>query len=197
MRMKHFPALFLLLNSIAGVILGTSTAAFLAWLGFLIGWIYLRFYKLQPDLSTTSTGGPGLRGDASETFAFASFFPDVMQPPIAVVGDQIYLLLVAVRLCTPFSAEAVASGNEQAAARSESGLPSLLNGGGRSNRGMGKREEAERRRALALKALDQRLNAATASKAQQPAAPVVQQGQSMLGETSYDPDHEARGEDRV
>ena len=194
MRVKHFPALFLLINSIAGLILGTSTAALLAWLGFMVGWTYLRFYKHQPDLSTTTTSGPGLRGDASETFAFASFFPDVMQPSIAAVTDQVYNLLVTIRICTPFSAEAVASGNEQAAARSESGLPSLLNGAGRSNRGMGKREEAERRRALALKALDQRLNAATANKTQ-PAAPVVQQGQSMLGETNYNPDHEDRGGD--
>ena len=28
------------------------------------------------------------RGDASETFAFATFFPDVAQPPIAAVCDQ-------------------------------------------------------------------------------------------------------------
>jgi hypothetical protein len=31
---------------------------------------YLRFYKRQPDLTGTSNGA-GIKGDASETFAFA------------------------------------------------------------------------------------------------------------------------------
>ena len=38
--------------------------------GTLIGWVYLRFY--QPH-------GKGIKGDLSENFCFASFFPDVMQ----------------------------------------------------------------------------------------------------------------------
>lgn len=193
MRVKHFPALFLLLNTLSGPLLGTDTAAVLAWLGLLTGWTYLRFYKRQPDLSGTSTSGSGIRGDASETFAFACFFPEVMQPPIAAVSQAIYNILITLRICTPFSAEDVATGNEQASARGEAGLPSLLNGAGRGGRGMGKREEAERRRALALKALDQRLHAASANKAQQPPAPTVVPGQSMLGETNYTPDHDDGG----
>lgn len=107
------------------------------------------------------------KGDASETFAFAYFWPDVVQPPIAAVADGLYNAFVAIRVITPFSAEEVETGNVQATARGEGGLPSLLNQGGRRGGG-GKREEAERRRALALKALDQRLHAATTNK-QQPA----------------------------
>jgi hypothetical protein len=190
MRVKHFPALFLLLNTLSGLLFGTDTAAILAWLGLLTSWTYLRFYKRQANLSGTSTGAQGIRGDASETFAFAYFFPDVMQAPIAVVSQAIYNLLITLRICTPFSAEDVAVGNEQASARGEAGLPSLLNGAGRGGRGMGKREEAERRRALALKALDQRLHAASTNKAQQPPAPTVAPGQDMLGETNYTPDHD-------
>lgn len=188
MRVKHFPALFLLLNTISGIVLGTDTAAVLAWLGLVTSWTYLRFYKRQPDLSSSTTGGQGLTGDASETFAFAQFFPDVMQPPIAFACDQIYILLTNMSICTPFSTEDIASGNEQAAARGEAGLPTLLNNAGRGARGSGKREEAERRRALALKALDQRLNAASSSKTvPQPvqinAAPSP--GQPVLGGTDY------------
>lgn len=111
-----------------------------------------------------------MKGDASETFAFAYFWPDVVQPPIGAVADGVYNALVAVRILTAFSAEDVETGNVQATARGEGGLPSLLNQGGKRGGGSGKREEAERRRALALKALDQRLHAATASKGQ-PAAP--------------------------
>ncbi|KAF9888340.1 hypothetical protein FE257_008773 [Aspergillus nanangensis] len=199
MRVKHFPALFLLLNTISGVIFGTHVAAMLSWLGLLTSWTYLRFFKRQPDLTGTSTDGLGSKGDASETFAFACLFPDMMQPPIAFISDQIYVLLVTLKICTPFSDEDIATGNEQALARGEAGLPSILNS--TRGRGIGKREEAERRRALALKALDQRLQAAAVGRAPshspipqgtsqpQTATPTVAAGQSMLGETSYTPDH--------
>lgn len=158
-RVKHFPSIFLAANTISGILLGTDTALVLAWVGFMTSWTYLRFYKKQPDLSTAGTGNNQLRGDASETFAFSYFWPDVMQPPVAAIADGIYNALVAIRVCTPFSAEDVEIGNEQATARGEGGLPNLLNHGGSRN-GRSKQEEAERRRALALKALDQRLHAA-------------------------------------
>ena len=164
-RVKHFAAVFLAANTISGFVFGTDTAAVLSWLGFLTSWTYLRFYKLQPDLSGTSTGGSTVRGDASETFAFAYFWPDVVHVPVAALTDGIYNVLVALKICTPFSTEEVESSNVQANARGQGGLPSLLNPEGRRG-GNGKREEAERRRALALKALDQRLQAASASRHQ-------------------------------
>jgi len=168
-RVKHFPSIFLAANTISGLVIGTDTTLVLGWAGFFTSWIYLRFYKKQSDLSGTSTGGSTSRGDASETFAFAYFWPDVVQPPIARMADGIYNTLVSLRVLTPFSAEDVETSNVQATARGEGGLPSLLNQGGR--RPGGKREEAERRRALALKALDQRLHAASSNKQQTPAAP--------------------------
>lgn len=190
-RVKHFPAIFLLVNSIGGLFFGTDTAAIAAWVGLITTWTYLRFYKRQPDLSGTATGNQGMRGDASETFAFASFFPDKVQPPIAAACDQIYILLTNMHICTPFSNEDIESGNQQAAARGEAGLPSLLNNGGRTGRGTGKREEAERRRALALQALDQRLSAANTNKPpNQPVStiPTLGQGHGSLGLTDYTPD---------
>lgn len=170
-RVKHFPAIFLIANTVSGVALGTDTALVLAWLGFFTSWTYLRFYKTQSDLSGASTGGVKIRGDASETFAFAYFWPDAIQPPIAAVADSVYNALLALHVCTPFSAEDVESSNEQAAVRSEGGLPSLLNPISRRGGG-GKREEAERRRALALKVLDQRLHAATANREQPSTLPL-------------------------
>lgn len=168
-RVKHFPAIFLAANTISGFVIGTDTALVLAWAGFFTSWIYLRFYKKQVDLSGTDTGPSKLRGDASETFAFAYFWPDVVQPPIVAVADGVYNAFVAIHVLKPFTAEEVETSNVQASARGEGGLPSLLNQGGRRGGG-GKREEAERRRALALKALDQRLNAASATRQQPPAA---------------------------
>jgi membrane associated rhomboid family serine protease len=163
MRVKHFPAVFLLANTVAGLVLGTDTAMFLSWFAFLTSWTYLRFYRLSPLMTTASTGGdvPTVRGDASDTFAFAYFFPEPLHAPVAAVADRVYELLVAVRVCTPFSAEDVDVGNEQASARAEGGGALPLTAAAAA-RGSGRREEAERRRALALKALDQRLHAATA-----------------------------------
>ncbi|KAM0806264.1 eukaryotic integral membrane protein-domain-containing protein [Usnea florida] len=169
-RVKHFPAIFLVANTISGLVIGTDTALVLGWMGFITSWTYLRFYKKQVELSGASTGGPTIKGDASETFAFAYFWPDVVQPPIAAVADGVYNALVAIRVITPFSAEEVETSNVQATVRGEGGLPSLLNQGAKRGGG-GKREEAERRRALALKALDQRLHAATSNKQQQASAP--------------------------
>lgn len=174
MRVKHFPAIFLLANTISGILLGTDTAMLLAWCGFFVSWGYLRFYRISPSLFSTSTGvdvGTGqaslpndstLKGDASDTFSFAAFWPDVVQPPVAALSDVVYNLLITLRLCTPFSAADVDAGNEQANAR-EGGreLPSLLQSGKSGARG-----EAERRRQLALRALDQRLNAAQHTRPQ-------------------------------
>lgn len=101
-----------------------------------------------------------MKGDPSETFAFVSFFPDVFHPVLAPICDSVFDVLVQLRVCTPFSDSAIETATESAASRSEGGLPSIMNQGG----GGGKRAEAERRRALALKALDQRLNAAAQSR---------------------------------
>ncbi|KAL2351975.1 eukaryotic integral membrane protein-domain-containing protein [Cryomyces antarcticus] len=178
MRVKHFPALFLLANTLSGVVFGTDTALFLAWYGVLTSWTYLRFYRTTPS---AGDGGPALRGDASETFAFAHFFPEPLQTLIAT--------LVTLRICTPFSDEDVDAGNEQASARAEGGLPNLMNP--RGGRGGGRREEAERRRALALKALDQRLSAAAIRPAPVAAAAAV--GSSAAGATNHEAE---RNDDR-
>ncbi|KAF2865387.1 eukaryotic integral membrane protein-domain-containing protein [Massariosphaeria phaeospora] len=190
MRVKHFPAIFLVTNTISGIALGTETAMFLAWFGFFTAWVYLRFYRLSPSLSSATTGdGSVIKGDASDTFAFAHFFPEPIQTPMGKLTDQIYSTLITLNLCTPFSAEDIDAGNEQASARAEGGLPSIMNPNSRGGKGGATRAEAERRRALALKALDQRLHAA-AGRPQPPAtaAPAAPAPSNMLGETTYEPE---------
>jgi hypothetical protein len=190
MRVKHFPAIFLLANTISGIALGTETAMFLAWFGFFTAWVYLRFYRISPSLSSAATGdGSIIKGDASDTFAFAHFFPEPIQTPIGALGDQVYNTLISLNVCTPFSAEDIDAGNEQASARAEGGLPSIMNPNSRGGKGGATRAEAERRRNLALKALDQRLHAA-AARGPAPAAPapVAFAPSNGLGETSYEPD---------
>ena len=52
--------------------------------GLVISWIYLRFYQMHAN---------GSRGDTADGFAFASFFPNVIQPPIAVFGNTVFSIL--------------------------------------------------------------------------------------------------------
>jgi len=178
MRVKHFPAIFLLANTFSGLVLGTETALFLAWLGFLVSWTYLRFYRTSPVLSTATGESASVKGDASDTFAFAYFFPEVSHPFIEPIASAVYNLLITLRICTPFSAEDIDASNESATARAEGGLPSIMSG-----RGSGRREEAERRRALALAALDQRLNAAASRGSPANASPAPASAQSAAPTT--------------
>lgn len=179
-RVKHFPAVFLLANTISGILLGTDTAMILSWIGFLTSWTYLRFYRLSPSLSATTGEGSSIRGDASDTFAFAYFFPDVVHVPVALAADRVYDLLVVLRLCSAFTDEDVQEGNEQASARGQGTLPRLLNAP-RGSKAEGRREEAERRRALALRALDERLQSAPPRPPVSPSPAASQPEASVTG----------------
>lgn len=192
LRVPRFPLLYVLAVLCLAILPIFSIAhVLLALNGFIISWVYLRFYKSAfPDLDTNQ--GANLRGDASETFAFAEFFPEVTRPAISGISDSIFNLLVTLRICTPFSQA------DHQASRGESAYVSRSVAGS-------SRAETERRRALALKALDQRLNAATAAaavKAPQPPAagqgdvstqpkvtqPAMTAPSNMLGETHYNPE---------
>lgn len=150
-RVKHFPAMFLLLNTIGGFVFGTDTALLLAWYGLITTYMYLRFFRYQKDITT---GENTIRGDASETFAFATFFPTVIQAPVGAVCDQIYKFACQLNLIRPFSDEAVLLGSEQAAGR-DGILPTANHNAYAA---------AERRRQLALRALDERLQVNTVTE---------------------------------
>ncbi|KAG9246902.1 eukaryotic integral membrane protein [Calycina marina] len=168
----------------------SSASFFLVTNAFMTSWIYLRFYKTTlPDLETSQPSI--LRGDPSETFAFAEFFPDPVRPAIATLSAQVYQVLVTAKICTPFAQQDLGAARSEAyGQRGAGGAPG------------GARAEAERRRARALQHLDQRLQAATtggskpqAPLPQAPPASVHVQPQpdnqpTMLGETSYIPDRE-------
>jgi hypothetical protein len=178
MRVKHFPAIFLAANTISGIVLGTETAMFLAYFGFMTAWVYLRFYRASPSLSSAATGdGSVIKGDASDTFAFAHFFPEPLQTPIGHFADGVYNVLISLGVCTPFSNEDIDAGNDQASARAEGGLPSIMNPSSRGGKGRATRAEA----------LDQRLHAAAARTAA-PSAPSAPESSNALGETNYEPE---------
>lgn len=194
MRVPRFPGLYVLTVIVLAITpVLTSAAVFLALYGFMVSWAYLRFYKTAfPDLDTSQST---LRGDASESFALAEFFPEPLRPAVSHISESVFALLVSMRLCSPFSAA------DSVAHRNRGDFSSSRSTPGSS------RAETERRRALALKALDQRLNASMTSKVSQPTntlgGDVVQQPGSVvqapmidsknngiLGETSYSPEGE-------
>ncbi|KAK4250108.1 eukaryotic integral membrane protein-domain-containing protein [Corynascus novoguineensis] len=213
LRVPRFPLLYIgLVTFLCLTPMLTAASFFLAVYGFLVSWTYLRFYKVAfPDLDTSQPSS--LRGDASETFAIAEFFPGPVRPFVATISAQVFNVLVAMRLCVPFSAADIsaARGDHHHHTFTHRGVPGSA------------RAEAERRRALALRALDQRLHAATANAAARaqsapvppavappiPSAtgPTVQSqpqppppnamtvqaapGSGMLGETNYNPDADA------
>ena len=215
MRVPRFPLLYIgLVTLLCLTPMLTAASFFLAAYGFLVSWTYLRFYKVAfPDLDTSQAAS--LRGDASETFAIAEFFPGPVRPLITAISDQVFNLLVAMRLCVPFSAADIsAARGDHHHTFTHRGAPGSA------------RAEAERRRALALRALDQRLHAATATAAARaqsaPVPPAVippipsatgptvqsqpqaasqnpmtapQAGSGgMLGETNYNPDGDGHGD---
>ncbi|XP_074604613.1 transmembrane protein 115 [Brevipalpus obovatus] len=57
--------------------------------GLIISWIYLRFIQNHPN---------GHRGDLSEGFSFASFFPNIIKPIIAIIANTIHRFFVYIHV---------------------------------------------------------------------------------------------------
>lgn len=102
--------------------------------GLIISWIYLRFYQVHSN---------GSKGDLADSFAFATLFPNVLQPPVSVLSNTVFSLMVRCGVCTkPIRRYDVG-------AAGPSGITISLPGA--------ESQDAERRRQIALRALSQRL----------------------------------------
>jgi len=121
--------------------------------GLVISWIYLRFYQMHAN---------GSRGDTADGFAFASFFPNVIQPPVAVFGNTLFSLLVRLKVCKRPIRRYDVSGGGLAGG-------SVHGGGGAGSISISlpgvENHDTERRRQIALKALSDRLSKAEAQSA--------------------------------
>ncbi|KAL7417415.1 eukaryotic integral membrane protein-domain-containing protein [Mrakia frigida] len=133
-RVKRLPGIYLLVSNVLTILIAQNPYIIIQF-GFFTGWVYLRFVKIQEG------AGGEFRGDRSETFAFTSWFPPIAHKPIGALGNAVFNLCVKLKLVRPWGDDA-------------SGGYALLPGPG------GARAEAERRRALALKALDARMASA-------------------------------------
>lgn len=140
MRNRNVPLLVLLLSILLwllGLLESTYPCMFTA--GLMSSWIYLRFLQYHSN---------GTRGDLAESFTFASFFPNVLQPVVAVVCNTIFQFLIKIKVCP------------KPVRKYDVGAPSSITislPGTDPN-------DAERRRQIALRALSERLNKADQSR---------------------------------
>ncbi|KAG9064090.1 hypothetical protein KI688_003270 [Linnemannia hyalina] len=149
-RVKTLPMLFAVFMIIQSLLTRSQTQLLMAIYGLLISWVYSRFFKTQD----------GVRGDRSETFAFASFFPEAAQPPVKVVSNLVFGILVRLHICSPLGFGTTFQNDLENPQMAGMILP--------MSQPASLRAEAERRRALALKALDMRLHAAAGNSASLP-----------------------------
>jgi len=132
-RVKKIPMAYLTISTVMTII-GFQCPWIVIQFGWLVAWIYLRFYKRNTG---DVVGGGDAYGDRSETFAFIYWFPPFAHYPITLLSNFAHHWATRLHLI-PTSGSDLESGNYNQ-------LPGSA------------RAEAERRRAMALKALDQRL----------------------------------------
>ncbi|XP_050077735.1 transmembrane protein 115 [Anopheles maculipalpis] len=123
-----------------GLLDGTYPAMFAS--GLYVSWVYLRFYQRHSN---------GTRGDSAENFRFASFFPNVLQPFIAVIANPVYLGCLRIGLVKRLSPQQSNSSSLQSVSVQLPGVDP---------------HDMERRRQIALKALSERLSKTTDSSRQ-------------------------------
>ncbi|KAG7099595.1 hypothetical protein E1B28_001425 [Marasmius oreades] len=132
-RVKTLPMAYLGLSTVF-TILGFQCPWIIIQFGWFVSWIYLRFYKKNTN---DTVGGMDTYGDRSETFSLLSWFPPFVHPVLSVLANFVHSWAVRLRLIPSHGGD--------------------LENGGYSPLPGNSRAEAERRRAMALKALDQRL----------------------------------------
>ncbi|KAL0951536.1 hypothetical protein HGRIS_008220 [Hohenbuehelia grisea] len=137
-RVKVLPMGYLTISTVM-TILGFQCPWIIIQFGWFTSWIYLRFYKKNPG----DTLGGETYGDRSETFSLVSWFPPFAHYPIGLLGTGVYSVANRLHLIPTVHGDV------------ESGIYAQVPGSARA--------EAERRRAMALKALDQRMANSTAS----------------------------------
>lgn len=180
-KVKRIPVIFLTVVTFCGIF-GSGLYSVLAWLGFFTSWVYLRFFRIAytdpmlPFNNSPSSIGPvvsyehnnpsgiKIRGDASDSFAMHTFFPEPFNFIAQYISGPAYKLLVGLGVVNPFSQSEIESANFRAASKMSSMMPgaSSFVAFGRDLSGEGhhsyprdnNREEAERRRSMALRALD-------------------------------------------
>ncbi|CAL8069684.1 unnamed protein product [Calicophoron daubneyi] len=90
-RYKHIPFMCVIFICLLSLVrLTTMVSLSMFSMGIWIAWIYLRFFQRHEN---------GIKGDLTDTFTFSGFFPNHLEPPIAIVCNGVFNLLLKLRLC--------------------------------------------------------------------------------------------------
>lgn len=179
-RVKRLVPWQLFIASILGAF-GFYDYCLLTWLGFFTSWVYLRFLRISygdPILPFSnknksismehfnSSSGIKIRGDAADYFCLAAFFPEPFNLIVGKITDIFTMVFTTLKLYKPFTATEIEIANTRALQRTQplagtgSGLfgsnssPGSNSGGLPMVAKLNRRDEAERRRSLALRAFD-------------------------------------------
>ncbi|THV07541.1 DUF1751-domain-containing protein [Dendrothele bispora CBS 962.96] len=163
-RVKTLPMAYLTLSTVMCIV-GFQCPWIIIQFGWFVSWVYLRFYKKNTH---DVVGGMDTYGDRSETFSLTSWFPPFTHPVLKPSGDFVYKLANRLHL--------IPTGGDL-----ENGYAPVPGSA---------RAEAERRRAMALKALDQRLaNSSSPSASQSTNPSQVQASPAVSSSNSPVPNH--------
>lgn len=67
--------------------------------GIFTSWLYLRFLQSHTRHWADSTTTTITRGDLSDSFAFETFFPNVLRPLVSIISTNIYNFFVKLNIC--------------------------------------------------------------------------------------------------
>ncbi|CAD7694975.1 unnamed protein product [Ostreobium quekettii] len=79
-RGRHLPGLYVLLTTVLGLLSDPLGVLPFVLYGTYFSWLYLRFFHRNPETN--------LRGDPSQDFRLASFFPEQVQPAVDKVAGM-------------------------------------------------------------------------------------------------------------
>lgn len=151
MRVRDLPMLYVTFSNVACLI-GFPSPFILIQFGWLISWAYLRFYRWNPD--------SGTRGDRSEAFSFVLWFPPFLHTPVTHISNFLHGLFLRFKVIPEFKYDYVSANDLEFGLGGGGDGPAsqdMVAGGSGQGGPVSARAEAERRRAMALKALDQRM----------------------------------------
>ncbi|RKP01412.1 hypothetical protein CXG81DRAFT_29753 [Caulochytrium protostelioides] len=149
-RIKHLPPTYLLGSTLLYVLGLIRVEYYILLCGFITSWIYLRFYKMQD----------GLQGDRSDTFSFVSFLPEALQAPVTPSINAIHNVLMGFGIvpATGPPPQLPTDRRQVLYTETDTYAPSTPATGPPIHASSHHRlDDAERRRQLALKALESRL----------------------------------------
>ncbi|PIK44394.1 putative transmembrane protein [Apostichopus japonicus] len=135
LRVKDLPLIVVMVSIVMrllGLVPGSHPCLIIT--GFMVSWVYLRFYQKLPNAEG--------RGDMADSFNFASFFPEVVRPPISLAANTVHSFLVKIKVC------------KKQIRKYDVGAPSSIT----INLPGTDPADAERRRKIALDALKERLS---------------------------------------